>query len=150
MKTDGLNHIHQVDIALIQLEKACELFFRKDYISSLTLAGAAEEILGNISEKESKKLLNKTKKERGISAFNMQVELFENLLGQDYSTFKKKRNQTRNELKHITDNYTVDVSELELKVKQLIGDAIINYKLINGELPKLSQIKRFCKKIGVS
>lgn len=150
MKTEGLNKIHQVDVALIQLEKACELFFRKDYISSLTLAGAAEEILGNISEKESKKFLNRKKNDRGISAFNMQAELFENLMGQDYSTFKQKRNQTRNELKHLKDNYTVDISELELKVKQIIGDAVTNYKLISGELPKLSQIKRFCKKVGIS
>lgn len=144
------NNIHQLDVALIQLEKASELFFRKDYISSLTLAGAAEEILAGISEKESKRFLDRKTKDRGISALNMQAELFENLMGQDYSTFKQKRNRTRNELKHLKDNYTVDISEIELKVKQIIGDAVTNYKLISGELPKLSQIKRFCKKVGVS
>ena len=44
------------DIAEIQLTRAIKLFFKdQDYISSLTLAGAAEEILGALVRKSGKK-----------------------------------------------------------------------------------------------
>lgn len=41
----------KLQIASHQLDVAIRLFLEGDYLSSLTLAGAAEEILGNLSEK---------------------------------------------------------------------------------------------------
>lgn len=38
------------DIARVQLRRAIQLFKEGDYICSLTLAGAAEELLGRMSE----------------------------------------------------------------------------------------------------
>lgn len=39
---------HRADIAIIQLVKAIELFVIEQFIPSITLAGAAEEILGKL------------------------------------------------------------------------------------------------------
>lgn len=43
--------ITKLEIALHQLNVAIRLFLEGDYLSSLTLAGAAEEILGSLSER---------------------------------------------------------------------------------------------------
>lgn len=41
----------KLEVAVHQLDVAIRLFLEGDYLSSLTLAGAAEEILGRLSEK---------------------------------------------------------------------------------------------------
>lgn len=41
----------KLEVATRQLDVAIRLFLEDDYLSSLTLAGAAEEILGRLSEK---------------------------------------------------------------------------------------------------
>ena len=41
--------VSKLDAATHQLDVAILLFFERDYLSSLTLAGAAEEILGSLS-----------------------------------------------------------------------------------------------------
>lgn len=46
--------ITKLDVALQQLNVAIRLFLEGDYLSSLTLAGAAEEILGKLSERAGK------------------------------------------------------------------------------------------------
>lgn len=56
----------------------------------------------------------------------------------------------RNELKHSKENYVVDITDIELKVKQIIGDGITNYKFVPGKLPELQMIKQFCKEVGVN
>ena len=43
--------ITKLEVALHQLNVAIRLFLEGDYLSSLTLAGAAEEILGRLSER---------------------------------------------------------------------------------------------------
>ena len=141
--------IHQIDVALIQLERACELFFRKDFISALTLAGAADEILGGISDNETKKLLGRKKKDRGISAITLNAGMME-FSGVSFGTFKQERNKIRNEFKHLTENYLVEISEVENKARQFIADGATNYKFINGTLPTLPLIKKFCAEVGVS
>ena len=45
--------ISKIDIALIQLRTAVQLYNKRDYVSSLTLAGASEEILGQIAKNKS-------------------------------------------------------------------------------------------------
>jgi hypothetical protein len=46
--------ITKLDAAIHQLNVAIRLFLSGDYLASLTLAGAAEEILGRLSERASK------------------------------------------------------------------------------------------------
>ncbi len=45
-----MKKISKEHIALIQLRTALELFNTKNYIAAITLAGAAEEILGQLSK----------------------------------------------------------------------------------------------------
>ena len=143
-------HIHQLDIALIQLERACELFFRKDLISALTLAGASDEILEGLADTESKILLGRKKKERGVTALTIEAGIMSDFFGDNFGAYKQKRNLLRNNFKHLKEGYTVDISELELKVKQFIANGITNYKLISGQVPDLPMIKQFCAEIGVN
>ena len=49
-----LQHATMIRIALIQLYSAAEHFADRNFISAITLAGAAEEILGSIAEKRKK------------------------------------------------------------------------------------------------
>jgi hypothetical protein len=44
----------KTEVAVRQLDAAIRLFLEGDYLSSLTLAGAAEEILGKLCEREGK------------------------------------------------------------------------------------------------
>ncbi|MBS1635380.1 MAG: hypothetical protein JST26_05610 [Bacteroidetes bacterium] len=145
-----MEKIHQIDIALIQLERACSLFFEGDLICALTLAGAAEEILGEIANKESKKLLGRGKGEKGFNALNLEAGLMHDFFGVNYFDYIKDKNRLRNNLKHMTPDYLVQLDELELTVKQFIGNAITNYKLLSTQLPALSNIEKFCKIVGVS
>lgn len=41
-------NLHKSEIAVIQLEKAIELFIHEEFICSLTIAGPAEELLGKL------------------------------------------------------------------------------------------------------
>ena len=50
MDNDGMQ-ITKLEVAAHQLNVAIRLFLESDYLSSLTLAGAAEEILGKISKR---------------------------------------------------------------------------------------------------
>lgn len=43
--------LSKLEVAVVQLGQAIRLFLEGDYLSSLTLAGAAEEILGKLSER---------------------------------------------------------------------------------------------------
>lgn len=49
--TDTIMAMTKLDAAVHQLIVAMRLFFEGDYLSSLTLAGAAEEILGKLSKR---------------------------------------------------------------------------------------------------
>ena len=46
----------KLEVAVHQLDVALRLFIEGDYLSSLTLAGAAEEILGKLCEREEKQV----------------------------------------------------------------------------------------------
>ena len=50
------------DIALKQLRSSAKLYKARDYISAITLAGAAEEILGRIAKARTK--INELEKEK--------------------------------------------------------------------------------------
>lgn len=122
----------KIDIAVHQLDTAIKLFLDgKDYIPSITLAGAAEEILGiivarNGSQSAYAELSESLKNEHGISI----KELNDNYL-----------NFTRNSLKHANE-VKEDTIELEPENEsiQMILRCITNLikydKSLSAESPR--------------
>jgi signal transduction histidine kinase len=110
-------------IALIQLERSVELFEAGDFISALTLAGAAEEIFGRMVRRKGKE---------------PRVEYNAEWIGSLYDWAKKPRpskkqliviqNKIRNELKHQDDGRNVRVSaNFEIEAEDMILRAMFNY-----------------------
>lgn len=120
------------DIALQQLLDSANLYQKGRYCSALTLAGAAEEILGKIA-----------KKRTGKNQLDDEVEYLKSI----YQYFKKptpsnseliKRiNETKNELKHndAGENLWVD-SDFENECVRLFVKAVKNYFDAYKEMPK--------------
>ena len=113
------------DIAITQLKKAIQLFQEKEYICAVTLAGAAEEILGKIAKKRST-----TKALEGELHFWNQLS---DIVGKSKPDKKKVievLNRTRNELKHndLGENIIIE-ADLEIEAQCLIDRAIRNYWL---------------------
>jgi hypothetical protein len=125
-------------VALIQLKSALEHFNKKEFIVAITLAAAAEEILGKLS-----KLVTKT------NSLELESVLFR-------FTFPKynyqiDRNKIRNELKHLSDGKE-DLEYGNFKQTAIIhiSGAITNYKLMNGFIPKDEIFVAYCNEIGLS
>lgn len=131
-----IKFITQEFVALVQLSEAVNNFYSKNYICAITLAGAAEEIFGKMSEKKG-----------ASNAFETEKFLFESFGAADYG---KGRNRIRNELKHLTESKKVTYQDLKISALQLISAAIMNFKLINRKLPRGKIIDRFCKEFGIS
>ena len=107
------------NLAKIQLEKAIELFLKnKDYVSSITLAGASEEITRCVLERKGMKP-SITKLKEWFDSTYPDAEI--------PGPFYKEANLTRNNLKHFTDpnEDMVEVSEKEAVF--WLGRAIMNY-----------------------
>ena len=107
------------DAARIQLEKAIELFLNyHDLLNSLTLAGAAEEILGVLTKREtgsqpmSESLLEKLKE------WNPDIPS---------EQLKKEINCVRNALKHANDKAETHVFVSEETVAVMIMRACLNF-----------------------
>lgn len=128
--------ITQEFVGLVQLSEAVNNFYNKNYICAITLAGAAEEIFGKMSEKKG-----------ASNAFGTEKFLFESFGAVDYGI---GRNRVRNELKHLTDNEKVTYQDLKMYAVQLISAAIINFKLTSKKLPRKRIIVQFCKELGIS
>ena len=121
--------LSKLEIAQIQLDRSIELFFKeKDYISSITLAGAAEEILGkllNINNKEIKnsleEIIEKTITECG--------DLFtEEIKKKDIVSLA---NYYRDHCKHIKDGKDTYFS-VDFEAAHLIDRASRNYFKLTG------------------
>ena len=103
MKTSSLGFqedtiIAKVDIARIQLERSVSLFIQGDYISAVTLSGAAEAILAGLLSEErtasavedSTQAIRRIEENLGINAMN----------GLKDHEIYKKWNDARNNFKH--------------------------------------------------
>jgi hypothetical protein len=120
------------DIALQQLIDSANLYNKGRYCSALTLAGAAEEILGKIA-----------KKRTGKNQLEYEIEYLKSV----YRYFKKpipsdgelinRINKTKNELKHndIGENLWVE-SDFENECVLLFVRAVKNYFDAYKEMPK--------------
>ena len=116
----------KLELATMQLERAIQLYIdEKDYVSSVTLAGAAEEILGT--------LLTKRGKTPVLHSF-VQLCMF---LGQAapgdkeaYATYRDMENAIRNGLKHYSDGEDIEVPQAA--AADMIERAIDNFIRLTG------------------
>lgn len=110
-------------LALIQMEQSLNLLEAGDPISALTLAGAAEEILGRMVAKKGKK---------------PRVESLADWIGTIYDWAGKKRpskkkiiaieNRIRNELKHQNDGRNITVeADFNFHCEEMLLRCMYNY-----------------------
>ena len=116
-------------VALVQLETALRLYYEsKEFFSVITLAGAAEEILG--------KLLAGRGIENSLDALKRSVaEIHQMLFDEPISTkdIADLANHARNSLKHIDRSTTVSLDVRE-EAKDILDRAIRNYWLLEQDL----------------
>jgi hypothetical protein len=125
----------KIEIAKRQLLHANELFCaEKNIVSAITLAGAADEVLGKLVERNG-----------AINALDQEVkdqcEMFESFFGHtaDPKIFRELENYARNHLKHIGSEETVEL-DLEQRAVDLIERAVKNYqKLYPGPMPEFTK-----------
>ena len=110
-------------IALIQLKQSLRLLEQGDSVSALTLAGAADEILGQMARR------------KGVEP---RVEYLAAGLGSLYEWAKKPRptkkqlisrvNEIRNHLKHQDDGRNISVqADFEFEAEEMILRCMFNY-----------------------
>jgi hypothetical protein len=127
-------------IALAQLETALRLFFEgSDYFSVITLAGAADEILGKmLTARGVENSLESTKK--AVAAIHL--KLYGESLAQDIIV--ERANRARNALKHFNSSSPPTVTfDARDEAKNILNRAIDNYWLLEEWLtPAMEQLQR--------
>jgi hypothetical protein len=131
------------DIAIKQLKAAARHYNRGDYICSITLAGAAEEILGQIAKKRTK-----------TNQLELEViylrSVYEYFSGQELPNNKliQKINKVKNELKHNDsgENEWVD-ADFENEAALIFVKAMKNYFGCYNEFPSDKVVKNLYKEI---
>lgn len=129
----------KLEIAEHQLDLAVELFLdRRDFVASITLAGASEEILG--------KLLEARGESHVLGEFvESCVKTGKHIFKEDWPAkdFVEMANFFRNGLKHITDGESITVSREA--AAEIIERAIANlWRLEGRESPR---IRRFMEEV---
>ena len=133
---------NKTGIGISQLRNAVRHFYSKEYESSITLAGAAEEIFGKMA-----------KKKLGYNAIDSDVLFFEGvaqMLGKPKPVRRKiisTVNRIKNELKHndTGDNQIVE-GDFENEACMQISKAIKNYAAsMNNFDIKDRTLRRFIK-----
>ena len=115
--------IHKKEIARRQIEIAAELFFsERDFLAVVTLAGAAEEILGSLLRREGEQAM-----------IDHLVELDKRQFGgRPFTVLNKEVNGMRNALKHANDP-TEDTIEIEAgEAIAMLSRAVANYASLNS------------------
>lgn len=106
---------------------AIQLWHAKQYVSAITLAGAAEEILG--------KRLRRCGMEPSFDNIKASIIQISRLLGDEdlksEKTVADLLNQTKNELKHYAGDETLSFNLIEDSV-ELLERAIANYQMLTG------------------
>ena len=166
-KSNDKKTISKKNIAIIQLRDAIRLYYDKSYISSITLAAAAEEILGKLSDEKYSRQLGRPVKynyaddaafliahfipngETDLTTLSEeeQEQYYEDIQRQ----FISDRNKTRNKLKHKNEGEKeVVFSNFKKVAEDHIAGAIVNYKLFKNELPEDEIILKFSNEKGIS
>jgi hypothetical protein len=121
----------KLDIAVAQLETALDLYHRSgDMFSVITLAGAAEEILGQILVERGVKHSLEWLKQGAVA---IHLAIYGEEIGA--KVFATRANRARNALKHHTpgDPGTVTL-DLDQEAVDLLDRAITNYWALEKEL----------------
>lgn len=128
----------RVELALEQLDVALELFLSKrSMVSALTLAGAAEEILGKALKLKGKR----TTLEFEHSAIE-QVETFLRRQPFLWKDFINEKNRVRNAAKHMGEKSAAEiVADLEDEALWMLVRACDNHKRL--DLPPTSRMAEF-------
>ncbi|MGA7540699.1 MAG: hypothetical protein WBW93_18225 [Steroidobacteraceae bacterium] len=116
----------KLQVATSQLRLSIALFMEeREHISVITLAGAAEEILGKLAAAAgSTPALNR----RAEGARRLHVALWGNDPGD--KVFKNVKNKTRNELKHLSCGAPLTIG-LERECLRMLDRAVENYRLLH-------------------
>ncbi len=118
-------------IAVTQLETALHLFGEEqDLFSALTLAGAAEEILGRLVSGEGKETSLESLK-------NAALGMYQHLFGEtvDPSVFVNRANRARNSLKHLgSPKQPTIVLDVREEAVDMLNRAIDNYWALDESL----------------
>ena len=121
--------LSKLEIAQIQLNRSIELFFNeKDYISAITLAGAAEEILGKLLKVEDKEIKNSLEEIIDITINNCEERLNEEIKKKDIVSLA---NYYRDHCKHFKDGKDTFFS-VDFEAAHLIDRASRNYFKLTG------------------
>ncbi len=119
------------DIALKQLRAAAKLYNSGDYISAITLSGAAEEILGRIAKARTK--INELKKETDY--LKSVYDYFSSPVPNEKELISKI-NRVKNELKHNDSGVNNWIeADFENEAVMLFVKAVKNYFNAYGEMP---------------
>lgn len=131
------------DIAIKQLKAAARHYNKGDYVCSITLSGAAEEILGRIAKK-------RTKTNQLESQVIYLRTVYDYLTGQRRSDEEliQEINKVKNELKHNDsgDNQWVD-ADFENEADSLFVRAMKNYFNCYNEFPSDKVSRNLFEKI---
>jgi hypothetical protein len=120
------------DIAVRQLRAAAKLYKEEDYISSITLSGAAEEILGRIAKKRTKH----NQLDRDIAYLKSVYEYFSGK-SPDNKSIIAEINKVKNELKHNDSGENNWVAaDFEDEATTFFVKAVKNYYDAYNEFPK--------------
>jgi hypothetical protein len=127
--------LSKLEVAEYQLDRALRLFLdENDYVCSITLAGAVEEILG--------KLLKNEGKENALSSFvNSCVGTGKAVYNEDWPSkdFVEMANSFRNDLKHYTDGEAITIPRGA--AVEILDRAVENYFALTG--CKTANMQRF-------
>jgi hypothetical protein len=120
--------LHKLEIARRQLDVAADLYFSEgDYLAVITLAGAAEEILGS--------MLRRTD---SVAMIDHLVFLDKELTGgRSFDTVNKEVNRVRNALKHARDSEEDELIVEPGEAIAMLGRAVVNYVSLTEEATPL-------------
>jgi hypothetical protein len=124
-------------VAQLQLMHAIDLFCSREHlVSAITLAGAAEELLGKLAEGQGQQ-----------TALAIEIsdhcELAESHFGRlpDRKTVRTLQNKARDALKHIGDGEVVSI-DLEQEAVSMIERGIYNFRLLRpGPIPSFQRFE---------
>jgi len=144
MNVEGIDEtLSNLEVAERQLERSVVLFLdEKDYVSSLTLAGAAEEILGKLLNKEGKEHWLDSISKGALRALGFRKKTFET---PEAKKAKKEianiSNYHKNRMKHYNDDGTITFA-VDIEAADMIDRAISNYfKLTQRETGAMGRFK---------
>jgi hypothetical protein len=118
--------MHKLEAARRQIKSACDLYLSNgDLISVLTLAGAAEEVCGNLLKRAGKPnmlgIMFAEAQSRGLTLTRKDL----------YSRASKVRNALKHAESESEDTFDFDAAEAALMLLR----AVVNYQLCGERLP---------------